>query len=202
MAITVIAASASWQPLQAKSAIEKYHDEIVELSVEDNVTHPDVPKKQILPIKNRQLSMARHLKQKGLNVETARDGLVVVATIPAEVLFASNDTLLLPKASTQLDLIAHYLKTPDFYKLLVVVHSDNTGSEEYLNTLTTNRAEAIVNNFAKRGNAIEAVIPYGLGADEPLVPNVTAKNRASNRRVEFYFVPGPEMISQAKAGKL
>lgn len=200
--MTVIAASALWQPLQAKNAIEKYHDEIVELSVEDNVTHPDVPKKQIIAIKNRQLSMARHLKQKGVNVETTRDGLVVVATIPAVVLFAPNDTLLLPKAATQLDLIAHYLKTPDLYKLLVVAHSDNTGSEEYLNALTTNRAEDIVNNFASRGLAVDAVIPYGLGADEPLVPNVTVKNRASNRRVEFYFVPGPEMISQAKAGKL
>lgn len=189
-------------PASAKGTLDKYHETILELSVDENLAQPEVPKKQIPAIRERQSSMAKYLKGKGLTVEMARDGLAVVVTLPAEELFAANDTVVTAGAAKNLDLLSHYLKTPDLYKVLVVAHSDDTGTEEYLNSLTEARAEAIVQWMADRKFDTTAVIPYGFGADEPLEDNGTRQGRAANRRVEFYFVPGPVMIDRAKTGKL
>lgn len=189
----------------AKSPSDKYsryHEEIVDLSVEENLMSPEVPKKQLTAIKNRQLAMAKHLKRKGFKVETARDGLAVIVTLQSDGMFMPNDTLLTKGARQNLDILGHYLKTPDFYKVLIVAHSDDTGSEDYLNSLTVKRADAIVKDFEAKGLEINGVIPYGLGCDEPVAENFSRNGRSQNRRVEFYFIPGPEMISQAKAGKL
>lgn len=191
-----------YHPAAAASKADKYHEEIVEMSVEENMMHPEVPKKQIKAVKERQLAMARHLKQKGLKVETARDGLVVILTLQSDAMFLPNDTLLTDNGKAQLAMVEHYLKTPDFYKLLVVVHSDDTGSESYLNALTASRADEIVREFADRKFNTSAVIPYGFGVDEPLAGNHSRSGRAANRRVEFYFVPGPAFIAAAKSSRL
>ena len=164
--------------------------------------HPEVPKRHIKAGKERQLAMARHLKQKGLKVETARDGMAVILTLGTDGMFLPNDTLLTAGGIRQVDQLDHYLKTPDFYKVLVVVHSDDTGSEAYLNALTASRAEEIVRHFASKGLATDAVIPYGFGVDEPLTDNYSRSSRAVNRRVEFYFIPGPALISAARSGKI
>lgn len=187
---------------QAKNNIDKYHEEIVEMSVEENLMTPEVPKKQLTAIKNRQLSVARYLKKQGLNVEMARDGLAVVFSLPSDGIFAPNDTVVTAAGAKLLETVGHYLKTPDFYKMLVVAHSDNTGSEEYLNTLTTSRADAVVRTFEDKGLQVAGVVPYGMGMDEPIEPNSSRRGRAANRRIEFYFIPGPQMISSAKSGKL
>lgn len=201
--ILAVAAALVFSPqAMAKTDNDRYHEEIVEMSVEENLMHPEVPKKALKSVKDRQLAMARHLKQKGLKVEMARDGLAVILTLQTDGMFAPNDTLLTPAASKQLALVEHYLKTPDLYKMLVVVHSDDTGSESYLNELTTSRAEELVRYFEKKGLAADGVIPYGFGIDEPVTDNHSRRSRATNRRVEFYFIPGPEMIRLAKSGKL
>ncbi|MDE6462290.1 MAG: OmpA family protein [Muribaculaceae bacterium] len=198
---TVVALSV-WQSASAALKTDKYHEEIVEMSVEENLIHPEVPRKQIKAVKERQLAMARHLKQKGLMVETARDGMAVILTLGTDGMFLPNDTLLTAAGIRQVEQLEHYLKTPDFYKVLVVVHSDDTGSESYLNALTASRAEEIVRHFASKGLLTDAVIPYGFGMDEPLTDNLSRSSRAANRRVEFYFIPGPALISAARSGKL
>lgn len=48
----------------------------------------------------------------------------------------------------------------------------------------------------------QIVIPYEFGDTEPMVPNDTRDGRAENRRVEFYLIPGPKMITLAHKGLL
>lgn len=198
----VLSLSSFQLPLFGKPSLDKYHEEILEMSVEDNLHSPEVPGKYVEVIKDRQMSMAKFLKGKGMKVETTREGLAVVVTIPAAQLFFPNDTVLRPIADKTLAVIGHYLKTPDFYKVLVVVHSDDTGSDSYLNDLTESRSNAVVDWFSARDLPVSGVIPYGYGADEPIASNISRKGRETNRRVEFYFIPGPEMIKQAKSKKL
>jgi outer membrane protein OmpA-like peptidoglycan-associated protein len=194
----MLAAPTTW----GKTDIEKYHDDIAELSVEDNIMSPDVPKKALAKVKNKQATLTSTLTAKGLKVERMRNDLVRIITVPVSELFAPNDTVLSTYATKTLDLFVPYLKVPDMYKVLVVVHSDNTGSEEYLNHLTDARSQAIVDYFSRKKLNTDGVIPYGYGTDEPLAPNDTRANRAMNRRVDFYFIPGPEMIERAKNGTL
>ncbi len=187
---------------EAKSSLDKYHEEIVDMSVEENLMSPEVPKKLTNSVKNAQIAMARHLKKKGMQVETARDGLVVVVTLSSDNLFLPNDTTLSPLAPKTLDQFNHYLKTPDLYKILVVAHSDDTGTEEYLNSLTAARADAVVRYFNGKGLPTDGVVPYGFGTDEPVATNISRRGRATNRRIELYFIPGPEMLSLARNQKL
>ncbi|MDE7388503.1 MAG: hypothetical protein K2M97_04545, partial [Muribaculaceae bacterium] len=63
-------------------------------------------------------------------------------------------------------------------------------------------AEALSDALVSRGATGEAIVTYGFGADEPAAANTTRAGRSANRRAEFYFVPGPAMLSAAKSGKL
>ncbi len=38
--------------------------------------------------------------------------------------------------------------------------------------------------------------------DMPLKPNNSVENRADNRRLEIYLVPGKKMLEQAKKGRI
>jgi len=189
-----------------KSKAERYHETIFELSVDENVAEPEVPKKQVPAVvgymKKVAGSFVQH-KELGLTVEMARGGQVAVVSLPSDALFAPNDTVLSPSAAELLKPFAKHLTVKDMFKFLVVVHSDDTGTEEYLNSLTEARAEAVAAMWAADPqSASDAVVPYGFGAAEPLVANNSRTNRAKNRRVEIYMIPGPEMIARAKSGKL
>ena len=183
----------------AKSSIEKYHDEIAEMSIDANLVSPDVPRKLNDAVKAKMADLCARLRKAGFDADTnEREGLVVAVTIPVAELFLPNDTLVAPFAVKPLLAISRHLKVPDFYKVLIAVHSDDTGSEDYLNKLTTSRADAIVNWLELQGIKTEGIIPYGMGFDEPASVEPSRAARALNRRVEIYFVPGPQMFEALK----
>ncbi|MDE6490351.1 MAG: OmpA family protein [Muribaculaceae bacterium] len=202
----VIAVAIAWTPGWARkeygSVPDGYHDQILEMALEENIATPEIHRKYEPAIVSYQKSVAIGLKQQGIGVETMRDGLVVVATLHASEMFAPNDTLLLPGAGIKLRHFTGMLTQPDLYKMIIAVHSDDTGSEEYVNALTEARAEAVYGWFEAKGLDVAAVVPYGLGADDPLKANNSRANRDTNRRVEIYLVPGPVMLELVKAGKL
>jgi outer membrane protein OmpA-like peptidoglycan-associated protein len=183
-------------------SFDKYHDEITELTVDENVMTPKVPQKHLLAVKNAMRDLSKKFQNYGFEVGGVRGGEVVVATIPVEKVFAPNDTVIHSWADVTLGKFLPHLAEPDFYKVLVTVHSDNTGTEEYLNTLTVTRAEAIVDWFEAHSVATDGIVPYGIGMDENIADNNSRASRAANRRIEIYFIPGPVMLEWAKAGKL
>lgn len=186
----------------AKVDLDRYHREITELSVDDNLNSPAVPNKYMIGAQSAMSALSTRLSRSGFNTDLSeRDGLVLMVTVPLSQLFNSNDTILSHVAPGKLKSLVQPLRTPDKYKLLIVVHSDDTGSEEYLNNLTRARADAIRQWIADLGIPVDGVVPYGLGYDEPLNVEVSRKGRAANRRVEFYYLPGPIMLEELKAGR-
>ncbi len=177
-----------------------YHAEITELSIDDNLLSPEIPKKYVEPAREAMKSIGARMRNAGLTTDLSeRNGLVLMVTVAAADMFEANSTDLSSKADKVLKLLLQYMRTPDKYKVLIAVHSDDTGSEEYLNDMTSQRADAILQWFAGQGLPTDGIITYGLGYDEPLTTKPGRKERAKNRRVEFYFVPGPVMIEQLKA---
>lgn len=138
----------------------------------------------------------------GCTVETFRNKEVLLITIPAEKLFAPNDTILRSTAGSFLNPIKRYLKEPDMYRVLVVMHTDNTGSEIYRDKLTEKRSQAVADWFDDQGCDTEYLFPYAYGDDMPLEKNNSMANRARNRRLEVYLVPGKKMLDQAKKGRI
>ncbi len=179
-----------------------YHAEILDNSLVQNLQGPEIPKKQVPVIEAYQKNVALALKKRGYDVELMRDRQIVVVTIQASALFNAGETNLSPDAGTKLSGVAEYLKVPDKYKILVVAHSDDTGSETFLHQITDRRSDAVADWLVAHQVPSNNIVPYGLGADEPRKDNSSRAGRDANRRVEIYMVPGPSMISLAKSGKL
>lgn len=135
-------------------------------------------------------------------VETFRNKEVLLVTIPAASLFAPNATELRPDAAALLAPLKRYLKDPDMYRVLMVMHTDNTGSEAYRDHLTEERSKAVADWYADQGADTTYLFPYAFGDDMPLVENNSMGNRERNRRLEVYLVPGKKMLEQAKKGRI
>ncbi len=177
---------------------ESYFD----LSLEENIALPVIAKKQKADVASFQEKNAESLLANGQYVETMRNREVIVATIEADILFSPNDTTLLSSATNNLSPYSAFMKIPGMYKVLIVMHSDNTGSEDYTYHLTESRINAVYRWFEQSGNNTSALIPYAMGDSEPLKPNNSRLNRKKNRRLEIYIIPDKQMLEMVKRHKL
>jgi len=64
-------------------------------------------------------------------------------------------------------------------------HTDDTGARAANVALSAARAQAVASHMADAGFDISRLIVKGYGPDQPLVDNISADNRAANRRIEF-----------------
>lgn len=194
---------------QSRSAnIPERDEELDNLSFVEMVNSVDLGKNADLIRKfqdkegKTRLLNSRSVPKTDWNVELYRNKEVLLVSVPASRLFAPNSTRLLAGASDYLNPIRRYLRDPDMYRVLLVMHTDNTGSEAYRDKLTVERAEAVFNWFDDRGDDTRYLFDYAMSDDMPLKPNNSVENRADNRRLEIYLVPGKKMLEQAKKGRI
>lgn len=186
---------AGQQTLNAKDDYDIY-----DLSLDENLELPEIKNdKHADRIQEYQYDMAVAFKKSNYDVEIMRDDEVIVITIPASQLFNANDTVLNKIGEERLEPFLRMIKNPGFYKMLLVMHSDNTGSESYTLNLTRQRVNAIFDWFDEHGS-VDYVVPYALGDTDPIVDNNSVENRKRNRRLEIYLVPEKTMLQQAKKG--
>ncbi len=174
--------------------------DISELTLDDTLMFPDVPEKQQDYIRAYMKREAQSLVKLGYTVETTRKGEVLIVTIPASDLFAPNDTALLKTADARLRPILPFFQTHGRFKVILAMHSDDTGSPDYLEKLTEDRIVSLYNYFDTYARQTDMLQGYPMADSEPLpnTPNTSIKNRARNRRLEIYIVPGPGLITEAK----
>ena len=136
----------------------------------------------------------------GCNVETYRNGEVIIITIPARLLFVPNSTELTAEADQWLKPLKKYAMAskPDFFRMLLVMHTDNTGSQAYTDDLSLRRVDAIFEEMGELDFDTSYIFPTAAGATDPLFPNNTMEGRDSNRRLEVYLIPGKGMQDAAK----
>lgn len=94
------------------------------------------------------------------------------------------------------------MKNPDMFRVLLVMHTDNTGSEMYRDNITADRVDAVTSWFEEQGADTSYTFSYAFGDESPLVPNTSIENRDKNRRLEIYLMPGEKMLQEAKKGKI
>ena len=197
--LTLLIAVMVWSPMLAA---KDHIDDIYDMSLDENLMTPEIKNdKQADKIQEFQYNMAVAFKKSNYEVEVMRDDEVIVITIPASMLFEPNDTVLSKVGEEQLKPFLRMIKNPGFYKMLIVMHSDNTGSSEYTLNLTRQRVNAIFDWFDENGS-VDYVVPYALGETDPLVDNNSVENRKTNRRLEIFLVPEQTMIQQAKKGRI
>lgn len=170
-------------------------------SVDTGSTSSLIQKFQAKEGKNRLLN-GKYNSNGECKVEAFRNKEVLLITIPAHLLFEPNDTELRSGAQNYLSPIKRYLKEPDMFRVMLVMHTDNTGSEEYRDRLTMDRVDSVFDWFEDNGVNTKYLFSYALGDEMPLKPNDSMENRRQNRRLEIYLVPGQKMVEQAKKGRI
>lgn len=189
--------------LSAQISEEKTSTEIPaeELTLEQALSIPEVPSKQNAFVKGYMKREALALHKAGYKVETMRKGEIVIATIPTDRLFAPNDTALLKTASSLLRPFLPYFKVPGRFKVILALHTDDSGSDRYLTGLAEKRIVALYDYFDSNASDTGSLTGYPMAANEPLKENTSRSNRAENRRLEIYIVPDNGLIREMKASK-
>ncbi len=113
--------------------------------------------------------------------ETAR-GLIVNMD---DVLFDTAKYTLKPDAREKLAKVSGILLAYPGLKLQVEGYTDTTGSEEFNQTLSEQRASAVRDYLVSQGVSMNNISAAGFGEADPVADNVTAAGRAQNRRVQL-----------------
>lgn len=189
----------------AQTAAEAAHDaeevSTEDLTMEQSLALPEVPAKLNAFVKGYMKREAIALHKAGYKVETMRKGEIVIATIPTDKLFAPNDTILMPTAQQLLRTFLPYFKTPDKFKVILAIHTDDSGSDKYLSDLSSKRIMALYDYFDANASHTDNLIGYPIAGNEPLRENTSRAGRADNRRLEIYILPYNGLIEEIKKSR-
>ncbi len=105
----------------------------------------------------------------------------------ADVLFDTNQATLKPGADLKIDRLAQFLQNNPNERLVIEGYTDSTGSEDYNQTLSQRRAQAVADALAMRGVPASRYQARGRGQAFPVATNSTSAGRQQNRRVEIVF---------------
>ena len=81
--------------------------------------------------------------------------------------------------------LANFLKKYPSLKLRIIGHTDNSGTVEYNETLSLDRANKVKKLIVDKGVNPKRLIAEGYGETSPITNNNTEEGKAKNRRVEF-----------------
>ncbi|HIY49498.1 MAG TPA: OmpA family protein [Candidatus Barnesiella excrementavium] len=188
---------------EKKTDVPAQHIDITQLTLDENISIPELDGKEARKIRAAQSREMKRLRKARLtHLELIRNYEVIKATLAASNLFLPNDTVLSDKADLFLRPFLSDLRIPDYYHVMLVMHSDDTGSEAYCLDLTRARAQAVRNWFAGHGGNTDCMVLYEAGPFAPVASNATMEGRAQNRRLDIYLIPGEKMIDMARRGQL
>jgi OmpA-OmpF porin, OOP family len=84
-----------------------------------------------------------------------------------------------------LDEVVQALKDNSGFRVQIEGHTDSTGPQEHNQTLSEERAQAVLTYLRDHGIAPERLSYKGFGSTEPTDSNATVAGRENNRRVDF-----------------
>jgi outer membrane protein OmpA-like peptidoglycan-associated protein len=131
----------------------------------------------------------------GARVERVGEGIAV--TFDSGLMFDYDSDVIRGAASENLSNLANSLKKYPRTEVLIVGHTDASGSDSYNMSLSERRARSARSFLAHSGVTGERIKVAGRGEGEPVDTNETADGRAQNRRVEVAIFASEAMRRQA-----
>jgi outer membrane protein OmpA-like peptidoglycan-associated protein len=162
---------AAQQKAQAESEAARQAADLAEKQRQDAVRQKEEMRARLLAQLNQVLQTR----------DTAR-GLIV--SMP-DVLFDFNKYTLKPDARERLARISGIVLAYPDLKLEIDGYTDSIGSDEYNQTLSEKRAEAVRDYLVSSAVSTNNVTAHGMGKSDPIASNTTAAGRKLNRRVEM-----------------
>lgn len=142
---------------------------------------------------------AKKLKQDlGKSAEVERVGESILVTFDSGIMFDVDSYSLKASTKANLDKMAETMKEYDKTEIIVMGHTDATGSDEYNQKLSENRAASVSRFLQQNGITAKRVTTKGFGEQKPVASNNTASGREQNRRVEIAIVASKALVESAK----
>jgi outer membrane protein OmpA-like peptidoglycan-associated protein len=149
-------------------------------------------------IGNEMDKRAAELRQniRGAKVERVGEGIQV--TFDSGLMFDVDSDDLRAEARTNLGELAKSFDKYEDSDIMIVGHTDNTGTEAHNQDLSIRRADAAAGFLVDRGVSGKRIRTLGLGEMEPVSSNETASGRQENRRIEVAIYASKDMQEAAK----
>ena len=122
-------------------------------------------------------------------VTVTNTGSSLVVTMPQDILFATDSDRVRPDLQRSLGAVASNLQQYPDSHVVVVGHTDNTGTAAHNLDLSQRRAGAVAGVLIGGGVAPGRITAVGRGESQPVATNLTSAGRALNRRVEIIIQP-------------
>ena len=135
-------------------------------------------------MEEKRAAMERATQGSGIEVARTPDNQLKV-NVPSDLSFDSGRADLKPALRPVLDQFAQGLDGS--MHVLIVGHTDNTGSDAINDPLSVQRAQTVRDYLSSRGVPAARLETAGRGSRGPLVDNGSDANSARNRRVEIFL---------------
>ena len=144
---------------------------------------------------------AAEIKQTVPGATVTREGEGILVKFDSGILFDIDKTDLKPAAEISLKQLGVSLQNNPQTNILVIGHTDSTGTAAHNMDLSIRRAADVKAFLVQQGVGSGRLATQGKGETEPIAPNSTAAGRAQNRRVEIVIVANDQMKQQAIQGQ-
>ncbi len=180
-----------------------YREKIARIKTRNNPTenHINIPNpssfviEEITGLRPRNVKLKKALGKLMLQEDNAQslsledhDGKIIL-DVSGEALFTSGSAFLNPQAMPLFEKLALIFKQFPEYTVNIKGHTDNIpiATDQYPSNweLSAIRATTVLKYFIELGMEPRMLTATGYGDSIPKVPNISAANRAVNRRVEF-----------------
>ncbi len=135
---------------------------------------------------------ARELEEDLEGAEVDRVGEGIAVRFDNSLLFDFDSADLRAPARDQLRSLATNLQDYPNTDLVIVGHTDATGSDEYNMGLSRRRANSAASYLQSQGVSTDRITTVGKGEGEPIASNDTDAGRQENRRVEVAIYANEE----------
>jgi OOP family OmpA-OmpF porin len=99
--------------------------------------------------------------------------------------FETGKSTIKPESQKIIDQIVELLKSNPALKIVIEGHTDNVGNSQSNQTLSENRAKAVMDAVISKGIGKTRLLSKGWGQTKPIEDNTTEEGKAKNRRVEI-----------------
>jgi outer membrane protein OmpA-like peptidoglycan-associated protein len=207
------AGQARVEEAQAKAQITAGQSERQAILLHSRVQEADIAKAQAEAARQQADSAKQQADSARLQADAARDQLAAtqqqLADLQAkktdrgmvltlgDVLFDSGLATLKPGAASILDRVAAFMNDNPMVNVRIEGHTDSTGSPDFNQVLSQNRAQSAATALQTRGVPAARITAVGKGQELPVATNSTTAGRQQNRRVEIVFSDNSGQFARA-----
>lgn len=122
-------------------------------------------------------------------VRVIRDSDSIRLVMPGNITFKTDSADINSGFYPTLNSVAKVLNKYSNSTVMVMGYTDSTGSVDYNQTLSQQRAQSVASYLIGQGVKASRFEVMGMGISNPIASNSTAAGRQQNRRVEIKIIP-------------